>query len=207
MRIFLDDRDYTRFEDLLTDVVEEFHLECWSYCILPNHYHLAIRPSLPNLSPAIQRLNSSYAQFWNERHAKVGHVFQGRFKDQIVEQDEYLLALSRYIALNPVRAGLVAQPQEWRWGSYAATIGLRPIHPALALSNVLRQFGETDMKTLQARFATFVSSPSNSVCTDERIRSREKTLGSEAFKQTVKALLVAEHDREMPLSLVGGQAI
>lgn len=207
MRIFLDDVDYTRFLDLLMDVVEEFRVECWSYCVLPNHYHLALRPTVPNLSDAIKFLNSSYAQWWNKRHESVGHVFQGRFKDQIVDRDEYLLALCRYIALNPVRAGLAAQPQEWRWSSYAATVGLRPVHPAFDVSNVLRQFGDADEKALQARFAAFVQSPLNEICTDERIRSREKILGPRTFKSTIEAQASANTDVERPwkVSLVEGR--
>ena len=189
MKIFLDDSDYIRFLDLVADTVEEFQVECWSYCVMPNHYHLAVCPKLPNLSDAIQALNSCYAQWWNRRHETVGHVFQGRFKDQIVDHDEYLLTLSRYIALNPVRAGIVEEPTEWRWSSYAATIGLKPLHPALLVSDVLRQFGNEDVETLQSRYAAFVTSPLNHPCTDERIRSRERILGSSGFKRSIKALL------------------
>jgi REP-associated tyrosine transposase len=194
MTIFLDDTDYLRFLDLLMDVVEDYRVECWSYCVLPNHYHLALRPTLPNLSVAIQSLNSAYAQWWNKRHDTVGHVFQGRFKDQIVDCDEYLLALCRYIALNPVRARLTTRPDEWRWSSYAATVGLTPVHPALAVCNVLRQFGETGSQTLQARFSEFVLSTSRHVCSDERFRSREKILGTVEFKARVRAQLAERPD-------------
>jgi REP element-mobilizing transposase RayT len=192
MQIFLDDSDYAYFLDLLRDAIEEFHVECWSYCVLPNHYHVALRPTLPNLSKAIQWLNGAYGQWWNKRHDTVGHVFQGRFKDQIVDCDEYLLAVCRYIALNPVRATLTEHPQDWRWSSYAATIGLRPRHPAFAVSNVLGQFGDSDEQTLQRQFATFVTSKSESACSDERIRSREKILGSSAFKAAIKARLSSQ---------------
>ena len=194
MQIFLDDSDYIRFLDLLADIVEDFQIECWSYCVLGNHYHLAIRPTLPNLSDAIQHLNGSYAQWWNKRHETVGHVFQGRFKDQIVDHDEYLLALCRYIALNPVRARLVAEPADWRWSSYAATLGLRPLHPALSVTQVLEQFGQNDVKTLRMRYATFVTSSSGHPCTDERIRSREKILGGADFKCALKARLSTTRD-------------
>jgi len=189
MTIFLDDSDYIRFLDLVADTVEEFQVECWNYCVMPNHYHLAVRPTLPNLSEAIQSLNSCYGQWWNRRHDRVGHVFQGRFKDQIVDHDEYLLALCRYIALNPVRANIVDEPANWRWSSYAATIGLKPLHPALLVSDVLRQFGEANLETLQSRYATFVTSPLDHPCTDERIRSRERILGSSSFKRSINALL------------------
>jgi putative transposase len=202
MKIFLDDSDYTRFLDLLTDFVEEFEVECWNYCVLPNHYHIAVRPTLPNLSEAIQSLNSRYAQWWNKRHETVGHVFQGRFKDQIVDSESYLLALCRYIALNPVRAGLVGEPVDWRWSSFAATVGLKPLHPALSVSEVLQQFGDSALETietLQTRYATFVTSESNHPCTDERIRSREWILGPSAFKSAIKAQLRKPYDLPAPL--------
>ena len=202
MQIFLDDSDYIRFLDLLADIVEEFKLECWSYCVLPNHYHLAIRPTLPNLSDAIKDLNGSYAQWWNKRHETVGHVFQGRFKDQVVDREGYLLALCRYIALNPVRAGLAAEPADWRWSSYAATIGLKPLHPALSVADVLRQFGDDDPKTLRTRYATFVRSSSSHPCTDERIRSREKILGGSDFKSVIKARLSDGSDLATPPSRI-----
>lgn len=75
-------------------------MECWNYCLMPSHYQATFRPSLPNLSEAMRRLNSVYAQWWNQRHERVSHVFQGRFKDQIVQREVYLLVLCRYVALN-----------------------------------------------------------------------------------------------------------
>jgi putative transposase len=124
MCIFLDDGDYRQFVHLLGLVCEEYAVECWSYCLMPNHYHAALRPQRANISAAIRCLNGEYAQWWNRKHGKVGHAFQGRFKDQIVQRERYLLALLRYIALNPVRAGLAPRPEEWDWSSYRALAGL-----------------------------------------------------------------------------------
>ncbi len=126
MRIFLDDLDYTKFVHLLADVLERFEVECWHYCLMPNHYHLTLRASRPNLSETVRHLNGTYGTWWNRRHDRVGHVFQGRFKDQIVQRQDYLLTLGRYIVLNPVRAGLVTRPEQWQWSSYAGTVGLAP---------------------------------------------------------------------------------
>ena len=89
MCIFLDEADYRQFVYILGDVVETFGLECWNYCLMPNHYHATLRPSRPNLSEAIRRLNSVYALWWNKRHQRVGHVFQGRFKAQVVDREGY----------------------------------------------------------------------------------------------------------------------
>jgi putative transposase len=187
MHIFLDDVDYRHFVYLLGDVVEEYNIECWNYCAMPNHYHATLRPRAPNLSDAVKRLNSVYAQWWNRRHAHVGHVFQGRFKDQVVQREGYLQALCRYVALNPVRAGLVPHPSDWAWSSYAATVGVRPVPAFLAVSSVLAQFGGNELPTMQRRFAEFVLDERVEECTDDRIRSSERILGDGSFKKAVRA--------------------
>ena len=106
-------------------------------------------------------------------------------KDQIIERDRYLLALCRYVALNPVRAGLCERPEDWEWSSYAPTLGLRPLRPFVAASSVLRQFGDDDESVLRKRFSLFVLSPITTECTDDRIRSSERILGSKAFKVSI----------------------
>lgn len=186
MRIFLDDEDRRKFMYILSDVAEEFKIDCFAYCLMPNHYHAGIRPSLPNLSDAIRHLNGRYAQWWNWRHRRVGHVFQGRFKDQIVQREGYFTTLCRYIALNPVRGKLVKQPADWSWSSYAATAGLRDVPAFLAVEEVLRQFGDGDERMLQQRFADYVlNGDSNDEWTYERIRSKERVLGDGAFKKFI----------------------
>src|SRR5574338_735600 len=132
MDIFFDHLDYTWFIHFLGNVVEQFELECWSYCLMPNHYHVVLRTDEATLSEPIRNLNSRYAQWWNRRHNRVGHVFQSRFKEQIVQRQDYLLTLCRYIAMNPVRAGLVSRPEQWKWSSYATTIGIAPAQPFVA---------------------------------------------------------------------------
>ncbi len=187
MTIFLDDTDYRWFGHLLGDVVEEHALQCFSYCLMPNHYHLTLCPTKANLSEAIRCLNGVYAQWWNKRHSRVGHVFQGRFKDQIVQREGYLRSLCRYVALNPVRAGLAGLPEEWPWSSYGATVGLRPPIPFVAMESVLAQFGEEDSAALQQRFAAYViAGQGDDECTEDRIRSNERTLGNSAFKVYVR---------------------
>jgi REP element-mobilizing transposase RayT len=186
MTIFIDDLDYRQFHQLFRQTVEKFDLECWNYCWMPNHYHATIVPRLRNISAAMQWLNSGYAQWWNRRHVKVGHAFQGRFKAQIVQRDGYALALSRYVALNPVRAGLVKRPEEWRWSSYAAIIGLSPAPSFLTIDATLGLFGEADRSVLQKRFADFVLARYEGEV-DDRIRSNEHVIGDVAFKTGVRA--------------------
>ena len=173
MKIFHDDTEFAWFAALLGEVVNEFGFECWNYCLMPNHYHLTLRPTLSNLSEGMKQLNEDYAQWWNRRHQHVGHVFQGPFKAQIVQEDKYGLTLCRYIALNPVRAGLTARPEDWTWSSYAAIIGLRPRPGFLAADSNLLLLGDGDEHRLQARFAEYVLAGISSGGVTDDIRSRQ----------------------------------
>jgi putative transposase len=187
MQIFLDDVDYRQFLFLLGGIVEEFEVECRDYCAIWNHYHVTLCPRKANFSEAMRCLNSQYAQWWNRRHNRVGHVFQGRFKDQIVEDGDYLRTLSRYIALNPVRAHLVARPEDWPWSSCAGLIGLTRPPSFLSVESTLRLFGSDDAATLRARYADHVKGTGDPAIMD-RIRSNERVLGDKDFKRHVKAL-------------------
>lgn len=202
MPIFLDDADYRQFVHVLGEVVNELAIRCWNYCLMPNHYHATLQPTAPNLSEAIRRVNSAYALWWNKRHERVGHVFQGRFKDQVVDQESYLLTLSRYVVLNPVRAGLVKQPEDWRWSSYRAVAGSCPSPAFLATSATLRLFGEGDDPVLQARFARYVSAPTDDASID-RIRSNDRVLGTKEFKDRIDATehLRYEASSRLPLRI------
>ena len=185
MAIFLDDVDYRQFVHLLGDVLDRFAIECWNYCVMPNHYHITLQPREPNLSEAMRQLNSRYAQWWNKRQGRVGHVFQGRFKDQIVDGTAYLLALSKYVVLNPVRAGLVERPEQWRWSSYAATMGLSSTPSFLSAVSTLRLFGDGPETVMRARFASSLLEPPEDQAAVDRIRSNDRVLGDRAFKASL----------------------
>jgi len=185
MRIFEDGRDYRYFLALFGEAMQAFEIQCWNYCLMPNHYHATLQPTLPNLSKAMQRINGVFAQWSNKRHDRVGHVFQGRFKDQIVQREGYLVSLCRYVALNPTRASLVAAPEEWEWSSYAATIGLRPAPGFLNIAATLEQFGPGDESAQQAQFRKFVCGDPDEVL-EERFRSNEWIVGDQSFKTALR---------------------
>ena len=185
MKIFLDDLDRQKFLLLLTDVVDIFQIECLDHCLMTTHYHLCVCNPHPNLSDAFKYLNGNYALWWNARHRRVGHVFQGRFKDQIVQRDGYLATLCRYIALNPVRAGLVKEPSEWAWSSYRALSGLAPVPAFLRPESVLGQFGDT-VDRQRDNYVRHVCRPAPQHDADaERFRSRERVIGDRGFKSSV----------------------
>ncbi len=115
--IFLDDEDRDKFCKILGKVEARYKIIIYSFVLMTNHYHLLIETPLGNLSRAVQRLNGDYASYFSRRHKRPGHLFQGRFKAMLVEKEAYLLELSRYIHLNPYRAGMVKAPEKYKWSS------------------------------------------------------------------------------------------
>ena len=103
--IFRSDRDREHFCELLAEMVERFRVRLHAYVLMDNHYHLMVELTEPNLSRTGQWLNGSYSTWFNRRHRRSGHLFQGRFKAVIVDAVEWGLALSRYVHFNPVRMG------------------------------------------------------------------------------------------------------
>lgn len=140
-KTYLNDADYQRFQKALGEEIREQGWICHAYCLMPNHYHLLLETPSGKLSRGMQRLIGSYTQWFNWRHSRVGHLFQGRYKSIVVDQDAYLLELCRYIVLNPVRAGLVEHPGDWQWSSYESTAWPEPAQPWLSVRTVIGQFG------------------------------------------------------------------
>ncbi len=123
---------------------------------MDNHVHLLITTSTENLSEGIRWLLGHYAQGFNRRHGLEGHLFQGRFHSRLVVSPWHLLELSRYIVLNPVRAGICATPGEWPWSSYRPTAGKISPPRCLALDWLLAQFGRDRTTSLEA-YMRFIS--------------------------------------------------
>ncbi len=119
--IFLNAKDYKRYLDKLKDYKKEHDVSVIAYCLMPNHIHFLLRQNGPKpLSFFIQRLHTAYSKYFNIKYNQVGHVFQDRFKAKIVDRDEYLMHLSRYIHLNPSK--LTKKLPVYKWSSYPAYI-------------------------------------------------------------------------------------
>lgn len=138
--IYQDNDDRKLFLDLLGREIDQQGWLCYAYCLMDNHYHLLIETPEANLSKGMRRLNQVYTQAFNRRHGRVGHVLQGRYKSIVVDKDNYFLELSRYIVLNPVRAGMVKAAQEWSWSNYRATAGMIVSPAWLQVKPVWKQF-------------------------------------------------------------------
>jgi len=193
--IFLGDgkSDRKRFLEVLGQVCERFNWMCHAYCLMSNHYHLLVETPEANLSKGMRQLNGVYTQQVNRAHARVGHLFQGRFKGILVEKDTYLLELARYIVLNPVRAGMVHQPAAWPWSSYRATAGEEEAPPFLTTHWLLRAFAEHREQAV-AGYRRFVSEGINAPSPWLDLTS-QVYLGAEAFIERMQAMI----DPERPL--------
>jgi len=135
--IFEDDEDRDMFLSTLAEVVERFNWVCHAYCLMTNHYHLVIETPDANLSRGMRQLNGVFTQASNRRHSRTGHLLQGRFKGILVDKGDYLLELTRYVVLNPVRARMVKQPGDWPWSSFRAMVGEVPAPKWLATDGLL----------------------------------------------------------------------
>src|SRR3989338_6411556 len=139
--IFHEDSDRECFLNLLHAIHNRYRVEIHAYCLMGNHYHILIRTQIANLSRAIHYLNGVYSHQFNIAKRRDGPLFRGRFKSIIVDAEDYLLRLSRYIHLNPVAAGLINKPEEYRWSSYRAYLNPRSAPSWLITKEVLSRFG------------------------------------------------------------------
>lgn len=139
--IYLDDEDRKAWLMVLGKVCERFNWVVHAYCQMSNHYHIIVETIDGNLSRGMRQLNGYYTQLFNRKHKLVGHLYQGRFKAILVQKESHLLELSRYVVLNPVRAGMVQYPEDWHWSSYKAVITGSDVEKRLDGDWLLSQFG------------------------------------------------------------------
>jgi putative transposase len=155
--IFRDDRDRTTFVDTLGEVVSDSGARVYAWCLLSNHFHLVLKSGERPLAWIMRRLMTGHAVRYNLRHKRSGHLFQNRYKSIVVEEQAYLLPLVRYVALNPVRAGMTKTPEEldrYAWSGHAVLVGMR-WEPWQELEEVLAQFAPTREEAV-ARYREFV---------------------------------------------------
>ena len=153
-RIFRDDRDRGKYLEILSSLKSQFSFRVSAYVLMLNHVHLLLESGKVPLSRIMQRLGSGYTQYFNRRHRQVGHLFQGRYKAILCDKDSYLLELTRYLHLNPVRAKVVEDPQDYTWSSYGGYVGKTQGRQWLDSTEVLEQFSGnvTEARKLYRRF-------------------------------------------------------
>jgi REP element-mobilizing transposase RayT len=196
--IVRDDDDRRRFVRLLGRVVRERRWLLHAWVLMSNHYHLLVETPEVGLSRGVKWLNQKYAQDFNQRHERVGHLFQGRFKGILVEREGHLLELVRYIVLNPVRCQAVRYAGDYEWSNYCATAGLQPPPEWLEVDWTLGQFG-ANRGTGHEAYRRFVADGRGASYNPREALVGQIYLGGTAFCDRMQALVAAEaRSREHP---------
>lgn len=182
---FTDDVDRIRFLELLERTVQRFGLRLFAYVLMSNHYHLLVERGQSTLSESMHWLNGTYAGWFNRRHDRTGHLFQGRFGGFLIDREAYFQEVLRYVVLNPVRAGMVRDPGDYRWSSYRATAGQCDAPEWLATDRALDAFGPTE-RAARREYIRFVRA-----AIDARERLWDKAtgqvyLGTESWLESVR---------------------
>jgi len=181
--IFYIDHQKHYFLTLLAKTIKIYGIEIHAYCLMDNHYHLIVHTPRGNISHAMKYLNSSYAQFVNTSMKRDGPLFRGRFMSVVISADDYLLSLSRYIHLNPIKAQMVTELKAYQWSSYIAYIDKRLKPEWLSTNEIIKRFG---VKNFRDNYMQFVSSQTNkSVDEDFNISSNQPVLGNDDFRQMI----------------------
>ena len=193
--IFLKDGDRRQFLDLLGREVSQHRWLCHGYCLLDDQYRLIIETPEANLGRGMGRLNAVYSQWFNRRYDRVGHLFQGRYKAILVQKEAYLLELTRYVLLNPLRARMVESLDDWPWSSFPCAIGQQAPPPWLDTDWLLGQFA-TQRSSAHRRFREFLMAgqdlPSPILETRHQL-----LLGDKAFVEGHRQATVQEGLREV----------
>lgn len=151
---FADDPERQQFLAFVTALVARRRWSCRAFCLLSTHYHLLVATPEADVAAGMQYLNGRYAQWVNWYRGERGHLFDSRYRSVLVENEAHGMELHRYIALNPVRAGLALKPEDWQWSSFAALAGLRQAPALLDVQGALRDFGPGE--PARRRFWAFV---------------------------------------------------
>jgi putative transposase len=198
--VFKSQRDREKFLEYLESATERYGAVVHAYCLMSNHYHLLLETPGGNLSQIMRHINGAYTTYFNIKRKRSGHLFQGRYKAILVEFDEYAMELSRYIHLNPVRAGMVTRPEEYRWSSYINYIGQCTAPTWLKMETILDYFGKKNKEAMK-KYRLFVEELLGKEY-DSPFRNTFgcAVLGTDEFREMVASQHLAEKevDRAVP---------
>jgi REP element-mobilizing transposase RayT len=157
--IVVDDDDRRMFMEAFGAAAVDCHVRVYACCLMGTHYHALLDTPRGNLSDFVRTLNTSYSKAFNRRHERVGHTFEQRFASLVVQREKYLRRVTRYIALNPVRARLCRDPADWGWSTHRATAGLAGAPPWLHLDWLRWAFRTDRLIDAQNRYQAYVRDP------------------------------------------------
>ncbi|NUO10528.1 MAG: transposase, partial [Candidatus Brocadia sp.] len=206
--VFCADEDYQKFLEYLEKASEEFQVEIFAFVLMGNHYHLFLRT--PYLSRTMQWLQTSYSIYFNRKYRRSEHLFQGRYKSILVGENAYWRGLSFYVHLNPLRAGMVRELDEYKWSSYHDYVKTKKVHPWVSCEAILKGFGKDEKKS-KAEYRKLIREKSGQ---EKKFLDEVKyglILGSEGFVSWVQKKFInrlSARDAELPQkTLVGDSGI
>ncbi len=185
--IFRENSDREKFLKILENSIANSNWKCYVYCLMNNHYHILIESVDGDTSRGMRHLNGVYAQYFNWKYDRTGHLFQGRFKSILVDRENYFMELCRYIVLNPVRAGIVHFPEEYYWSSFRATAGLDKTKTCIDRNEILSRITNEDASqaSSEAAYSQFVYDGLEKDITHLGIKG-DLILGDRKFIESVK---------------------
>ena len=192
--VFLDDEDRRRFLANLKDYHDRHGILIIAYVLMGNHYHLVLETPQGNLVKVMHGINSGYTGYFNRKYNRNGHLFQGRYTAILVEKETYLLELSRYVHLNPVRAGMVKMPEEYAWSSYPGYVNKGRALGWIEYGTVLSRYSE-DTGIARKRYRQYVHSEVEGSLFRDVYGSM--ILGTEGFIVKVKQGMTIKPDNEV----------
>lgn len=200
--IFRGDKDKTRFLQYLSESHSKHRLICHAYCLMDNHYHLIIQTPGANLTKIMHYINASYVMYYNKKNKRTGPLYQGRYKSILVEADEYLYHLSRYIHLNPLKVRMVKKPEDYNWSSYRYFIRNEIPKKWLEIDFILSDFASAPKKAGRAYEKFVLEGIGNKKQIQNYIKEntyKGLVLGSIDFAQNIyKKYVKGRQDEEIP---------
>jgi putative transposase len=199
--IFRSNRDRERFLGYFDSATERYKAIIHAYCLMDNHYHLLLQTPGGNLSQIMHHINGAYTNYFNKKRERSGHLFQGRYKALLVDIDEYAQELSRYIHLNPVRAGMIENPEQFKWTSYRYYIGLKESPKWLFTDFILNLFNR-NASTAKNQYRMFVESIVDMVVDENPFKNvfASTILGGRSFINEIRERHLGKKkpDRDLP---------
>ncbi len=197
--IYKEEGDYQRFRDILSELPQRYGIIIHGYVLMRNHYHLLIETPKGNITKVMHYVNATYTGYFNKKYKRIGHLLQGRYKGILIEKDRYLLSVSRYIHLNPIRAKMVKKPEEYRWSSYPEYAGKKQGKGWLTSEWILGQYSK-DKSKARRFYKAFIE---EGMVLEKSPFDDLKTgmiLGSENFIDDIRSKLNLKIHREIPES-------
>jgi REP element-mobilizing transposase RayT len=196
-RLFRDVDDRLAFLRLLSVATDTYEVEWEMFVLMTTHFHAKVTTPHANISAAMQFVLSRFAEGWNRRRRRRGHVLEGRFKAPLIEDGRYAMSIIRYIALNPVKANYVEHARDWPWSSHRALAGMERRPPFLRIDWLRNYFDGPTLRDCQRQYRSYVDG-----CENEPIQIEEPiAIGSAGFASSVRSLIGnTMHDVIVPRS-------